>query len=75
VEDIISRDPHPAQCKEHTTLGAELKYDMSADVSGPDVVFSIHSHRVRCDEQVVGNATDEFARRIEFHERVLAAMK
>jgi len=30
---------------------------------------------VRCDEQIVGNAAKEFARRIEFHERMFSTME
>ena len=48
---------------------------MRTDVGGPDVVFDVDAHHVRCDKQIVGNAAKEFARRIEFHERMFSAMK
>ena len=54
---------------------AKLQNHMRADVCGPNVVFGVDEHHVRCDEQVVSNAAKEFARRIESHKRMFSAVE
>src|SRR5712692_4636633 len=75
VPHVISGNTHPPQCKQHLPFRAKLQNHMRADVGGPDVVFDVDVHQVRCDERVVGKAAKEFAGRIEFHERMFSAME
>jgi hypothetical protein len=75
VEDIVSGNPHSAERQEHPALGTELEYHMGADIRGPDVVVGVNPYHVCHHEQVVVDAADEPAGRVEFHERMLAPMK
>ena len=75
MQDVISRNAHPAQSEQHPSFGAKLQDHVRTDVGSPDVVFSIDANHVRRHEQVVRNAAEEFAGRVELHERMLSTMK
>jgi len=75
MQYIISRNPHSPQRKQHAPFRAKLQNHMRTDIGGPDIVLGIDANHVRCYEQLVGNAAEEFAGRVEFHEWVFAAMK
>src|SRR5437868_3305437 len=75
MEHIVTGYAHAAERQQYPAFRAQFQDYMRAHVGSPDIVLGIHSHHVSRDEQVVGKAVDEFARRIKFHQRVLAAMK
>jgi hypothetical protein len=72
---IISGNSHSTESKQHVPFRVELQNDMRTDIGSPDVVLGIDPHHMCCYKQVVGNAAQEFARRVEFHEWMFAPMK
>jgi hypothetical protein len=72
---VISGNPHPAQSQQHLPFRTKLENHVRANISSPDVVLSIDSDHVCCNEQIVSNAAEEFAGRIELHERMFSTVK
>src|SRR5216683_1010653 len=48
---------------------------MGTNIGSPDVALGIHANHVGGDKKIVCDAAEEFARSIEFHQRMLAAME
>jgi hypothetical protein len=48
---------------------------MGADIRRPNIVVRIYTHGMSSDEKIVGNAAQEFAIRVELHQRMFSAVK
>src|SRR5262245_46259859 len=75
VQNIVTRDSHSPKRQEDAAFRTQLQDNVCANISCPEVVLAVDSQGVWRHKKVIGNAADILSGRIEFHERMPAAME